>query len=96
MFTAWRPARNLLLLLLLTFILLLSLQVQSTRATPFQSATPENRIHEPLVVNSSGEPSHSGAPLPSEQYGLPLSWIIVLLILLFFPAGAFVASRRRR
>ncbi|HEY53043.1 MAG TPA: hypothetical protein G4N94_06265 [Caldilineae bacterium] len=73
--------------------ILVALSATSASATPFDSPPPKNTIHEPLVTNKSGEP----APQPArvESLGIPVGWILLLLLLLFIPAATFVTARRR-
>ncbi len=73
--------------------ILLSLTMPSAGATPFDSPPPGNTIHQPLVTNESGDPVSQ--PAKVESQGIPLIWFILILVLLFIPAVAFVAARRR-
>ena len=73
--------------------ILLSLTITPTGATPFSSPQPDNTIHQPLVTNDSGDPVPQSVKVESQ--GIPLIWIIILLVLLFIPAAAFMAARRR-
>ncbi len=73
--------------------ILMSLAITPSGATPFSSPQPDNTIHQPLVTNESGDPVPQ--PAKVESQGIPLIWIILILLLLFIPAAAFVAARRR-
>jgi len=73
--------------------LLMSLAATTSGAEPFSSPQPDNKIHQPLVTNESGEPVPQSAKVESQ--GIPVMWIILLLVLLFIPAAALMASRRR-
>jgi len=82
-----------LLLALLLFSLLLSAGLPALAADPFQSATPEHVIHQPLVIKGSGEMAVATVDLEAD--GVPVALVLGLLMLLFIPAAAFVAMRRR-
>jgi beta-lactamase regulating signal transducer with metallopeptidase domain len=73
--------------------LLISLAATTAEADPFSSPQSDNKIHQPFVTNNSGE----SVPQPAkvESQGIPLIWIILLLVLLFIPAAALITSRRR-
>ena len=73
--------------------ILMSLTITTAGATPFNSPQPDNTIHQPLITNENGDPVHQ--PAKVESQGIPLIWIIILLVLLFIPAAALVAARRR-
>ena len=78
---------------LVVIVLIMSLTITTAGATPFDSPPPDNTIHQPLVTNESGDPVSQ--PAKVESQGIPLIWIILILILLFIPAAALVAARRR-
>lgn len=86
---------HLLLLALFLLSLVLSSGLAAAAATPFQSLTPtpENVIHQPLVIKGSGEAARM--PVDVERDGVPLYLVLALLLLLFVPAAAYVALRRR-
>ena len=81
-----------LLLVLMVAGLVLALRLTNVEATPFQSPTPANTIHQPLITNNGAT-----VPLPTtlENQGIPIIWLIALLLLLFVPAAAYFATRRR-
>jgi len=73
--------------------LLMGFATTTTGATPFSSPQPDNKLHQPLVTNDTGEPTPQSAKVESQ--GIPVMWIILLFVFLFIPAAALMAARRR-
>ncbi len=81
------------LVVAVVFVGLLMGLATTTGATPFSSPQPDHQIHQPLVTNDTGEPTQQ--PAKVESQGIPVMWIILVLVLLFIPAIALMATRRR-
>jgi len=93
MFCRYTQQRKALVVAVALIGLLMGLATTTTNADPFSSPQPDNKIHQPLVTNDSGESVTQ--PAKVESQGIPVTWIILLLVLLFIPGAALMASRRR-
>ena len=78
--------------MLLAASMLLAMGLTTAQATPFRSPSPTNTIHEPLITQNDAP---AALPATVEREGVPIAWIIGLLLLLFVPAITFFAIRRR-